>query len=277
MKSPFVGASSAPSTTLQVSEDWGKDDGILGTIALPVRDSLKTATVMSLLHTDFSFSLPRGGVHRIFVQGSILTTQRNELIQRMRGDWILFIDDDMTFSPDAIEKLVKTRDEHDLDVVSGLCFRRSYPFQPTMYFREQPTSGLYQSLEIWEDGEVVEVDATGMAFCLVTRRAIERISGPFPPLEERLAGGPPPTFFTWTGIKGEDIQFCEDLKATGSKIFVDTGVKIGHIAEIEIEVKDFWKAISERDKETEQRLRRNNKRFGIKVMTAREARRRLYG
>jgi GT2 family glycosyltransferase len=277
MKAPFVGASVAPSTVLTVNEDWGRDDNLLGTIAIPVRDSLKTATVMSLLHSDFSFAVERGGVHRIFVQGSILTTQRNELIQRMRGNWILFIDDDMTFPPDAIQKLVQTRDEHDLDVVSGLCFRRSYPFQPTLYFREQPTSGLYQSLEYWEEGEVIEVDATGMAFCLVTKRAIERIAGPFPPLEERLAGGPPPTFFTWTGIKGEDIQFCEDLKATGSKIFVDTAVQIGHIAEVEITARNFWQAIAEREKEAEQRLRRNNRRFGIKVMTAREARKRLYG
>src|SRR6185295_18211153 len=108
------------------------------------------------------------------VEGSILPSQRNELVQRMQGDWILFIDADMSFRPDAIGRLVKVREEHDLDIVGGLCFQRKAPHQPTLYMRESPFEGGYSFLEKW-DSDLVEVDGTGFAFILIHRRVFERM------------------------------------------------------------------------------------------------------
>jgi hypothetical protein len=72
----------------------------VGTMALPVRDHLNSATVTSLLGTDWSF-LGNRSVDRTILQGSVLTLQRNEAVQRMNGDWLLFVDDDMTWRPEA--------------------------------------------------------------------------------------------------------------------------------------------------------------------------------
>lgn len=250
----------------------------LGTIGIPCRDHINARTVMSLLTTDLRFAIEQQKTIPIVVlQGNALPWQRNELVNRMQGDWLLFIDDDMTWQPDAIARLVATQQEHDLDIVSGLCFRRVRPFHPTMYMREQPDEGLYAFREKWDEGEIVEVDATGMAFCLIHKRVFEMIAdGPIPPFEERMAiGGPPPLFFHWYGTVGEDLDFCQTARKAGAKIWVDTSIQIGHVGEIEIGMNEYLHAMASRDVATVAAWREQNDKLGLPTMTAEEARERL--
>jgi hypothetical protein len=245
---------------------------VIGTIAIPVRDQLSTATTSSLLATDLSKQwIPEGKtVRRDLIQGGILTLQRNAAVQRMEGDWLLFIDDDMAWQPDAVRRLVEVREEYDLDMVGGLCFRRSPPFQPTLYMREQPDSGSYNFLEKW-DSDVIEVDATGCAFLLIHKRVFERIIGmDMPPVAERLRVGPPP-IFRWDGILGEDLRFCQDAKTAGCKVFVDTRIEIGHVSEVVIGRRQFLMEMAFRDKEMLDERRRINDLMGFYTMERSEA------
>jgi hypothetical protein len=208
---------------------------------------------------------------------SILTSQRNEAIMRMRGEWLLFIDDDMVWRPDAVGKLVKRRDEFDLDMVGGLCFRRGEPFQPTMYMRETPTSGGYNFREVWDEEEVVEVDATGCAFLLIHKRVFELIAGgPMPPYAHRTReGGPPPNYFRWEGSLGEDLRYCPDAKDAGARIWVDTSSPIGHISERVVGHDDFLAQLAKRDDRTWMARKALNDSMGLPTMTQSEARERL--
>ena len=245
----------------------------LGTIAFPVRDHVNAATMTSMMMSDFRW-LPKGkSLDHNIVQGSILTSQRNEAVQRMRGEWLLFIDDDMVFPPDTIGKLVNAREEHDLDIIGGLCFQRSEPFRPTMYMREFATSGSYNFLEDWVDGEIKEVDATGCAFMLIHERVFEMIAqGPMPPYEERIKmGGPPPNFFRWEGSLGEDLRFCQDAKAAGARIWVHTGIPIDHITEHRVTRRDYLVQIAMRDDETQQMRKQLNDQMGLPTMTQQRA------
>jgi glycosyltransferase involved in cell wall biosynthesis len=215
-------------------------------------------------------------------QGNILTMQRNELVNRVRGDWLMFIDDDMVWHPGQIAQLVKTQADHDLDMVGALCYRRSAPHQPTMFMREGPTSGAFNFLEDWEDGAVIEVDATGMAFVIIHKRVFERIVAfhehrpgwKMPPYEERVTSRPP-NFFRWLGGYGEDLQFCIDAKLSGSKIFVDTSVEIDHVAEVQINRRHFLSEIANRDPEVETERRRVNTDMGLPTLSREEAKKRL--
>lgn len=262
-----------PAASVEVfSINRGEPGTACGTLAIPVRDHINTSTAASLLGTDWSWVPDGQFVQRWIIQGNILTLQRNEAVQRMEGDWILFIDDDMVWQPDTVGRLVSIRDELDLDMVGGLCFRRTDPFQPTLYMREQPTSGAYNFLEKWSD-DLVEVDATGMAFCLIHKRVFERIAGsPMPPREERVR---PTGFFAWAGSYGEDLAFCQLAKETGSRIFVDTRIQIGHIGEQTITHENYLYAIATRDERTEKDRREVNDRMGLPTMTAAEAKARL--
>jgi hypothetical protein len=251
-----------------------RDGNTVGTIAMCTRDKISAGTVISWIMSDRSSWLgPDENVGQFIVQGHVLTLQRNECIRNMAGDWILFIDDDMTWQPDAIRRLVQTQRDHDLDMVGALCFQRGDPYQPTLYMREQATSGNYVFLEDWDRDSVVEVDATGMAFVLITKRLLERIAGEFPSLETRTSkGSRPPSYFRWDekGF-GEDMTFCQDAKKAGGRIFVDTSIKTGHIGEHTITEENFLRELAERPAEATELRREVNDKMGLPTVTAIQA------
>jgi hypothetical protein len=259
----------APEITVYRAEQKGKT---VGTIAMCTRDRISAGSAISWLMADrHSFVAPDENISQFIIQGHVLTLQRNECVQRMEGDWIIFVDDDMTFQPDAIKRLVETQRKFDLDMVGGLCFQRSEPYQPTMYMREQPDAGNYVFLEDWEDGAVVEVDATGMAFVLITKRLFEAIAGEFPSLEDRL-GRRPPAYFRWDEKGyGEDLTFCQDAKKAGARIFVDTSIKTGHIGEHVANEKTFFHGLAERPDDVVNLRRHINEKLGLPTMSREQA------
>lgn len=254
-----------------------RDGEPIGTVAMVARDHINAATVTSWMMTDYRW-LPKGtSIDHVIIQGSVLTSQRNEAIQRMRGDWLLYVDDDMVWQPDAIGKLVEAREEFDLDMVGGLCFRRAEPHQPTMFMREQSDGGKYNFMEKWTEDEIVEVDATGAAFLLIHKRVFEMIAGgEMPPYEHRAQeGGPPPNFFKWEGTLGEDLRFCQDAKEAGARVWVHTGIPIGHVAERQLGYDDFLMQLARRTPEIMEARKNLNDSMGLPTMTVEEAREKL--
>jgi hypothetical protein len=255
-----------------------------GTISMPVRDHVNAATAISIATSALAPTWFEHGTVVDFniCQGNVLTMQRNDLVQRMRGDWLMFIDDDMVWNPGQLVQLIKTRDEFDLDMVGAVCFRRTAPFQPTMYVRTSPTSGPFNYLEDWPADQAVEVDATGMAFVIIHKRVFERVVAYYenqpgwtmPPFEERINQSPP-NFFRWNGGYGEDLQFCIDAKLSGSRIFVDTGIEVRHVAEVQIGREQFLAEIAKRSPELEAERQTLNDGMGLPTLTRAQARERL--
>lgn len=249
------------------------DKRCAGTIAICTRDSVKAGTATSWLMTDYSFVGPNAYVIRYFIQGHILTMQRNASLQEMEGDWIIFIDDDMVFQPDAIGRLVKTHLETGSEIVGGLCFQRAEPHQPTMYY-ESPRGG-YLYREDWEEGSVVDVDATGMAFCLISIKALSKIiqhvtgdpDAYFFSKQERQ-NLPPPQFFQWGPRYGEDFNFCRAAKNAGCRIVVDTSIAIGHIGEHVIDHKTFLRGLALREEDEAMKRKEANDLLGLPTMSA---------
>ncbi len=234
-------------TVLQVNEANAANRKCVGTIAMVTRDHVSAATAISMLMTDLSFLAADEYVQRFIIVGNVLVFQRNECISKMDGDWILFIDSDMSWQPDAVKTLVETQRKFDLDIVGGLCFQRMAPYQPTMYVKAANAEHGYTFLEDWEADAAVEVDATGMAFSLIHKRVFDRIlqhttGKSFPSFEERQGMRPPP-FFRWDGEYGEDFLFCREAKDAGNRVFVDTGVKVGHVGDHTITAENFWQEI----------------------------------
>jgi hypothetical protein len=249
-----------------------REGNTVGTIAMCTRDRIAAGTVISWMMSDrHTYLAPDENIGLFIIQGHVLTLQRNECIRNMEGDWIIFIDDDMTFQPDAIRRLVETQQEHDLDMVGALCFQRGEPYQPTLYMRESATAGNYVFLEDWERDSVVEVDATGMAFVLITKRLLLKIAGEFPDRMQRQAGRPP-SYFRWDekGF-GEDMTFCQDVKKAGGKIFVDTSIKTGHIGEITITEENFLRELADRPDETSEMRQQVNDKMGLPTVYAVQA------
>jgi hypothetical protein len=82
---------------------------------------------------------------------------------------------------------------------------------------------------------------------------------------------PPPPFFKWTGQYGEDFLFCQEAKAAGCQIFVDTSVKIGHIAEVVVTEDSFNRELAFRSEEAWQARIAQNDRMGLPTVGPKEA------
>ena len=150
-------------------------------------------------------------VRVMYKEGALIEDNRNSLIQMFWGDWIFFIDDDMTFWPEDIEKIIS----HDLDVVCGLYFRGQSPHEPLIYRDNQYANYL--------SGALIEIDACAMGFTKIKRSVIESI------------GDNP---FTRIGRMGEDLSFCKRAKDKGFKVFCDTSVQPKHLRFRQIGEKD---------------------------------------
>lgn len=144
---------------------------------------------------------------------------RNELVKQalfFGCTHILFMDTDQVYSDlDMIEKMLA----HNKPVVGAKIHRRYPPFDPLL-LRGDP-GGLYSVPdEEIEGGGLVEVGATGCGCILYDTEVFLNIDPPWFELTTGEFGQP----------IGEDVGFCEKLKAAGYKIYVDCSIDIKHLS-----------------------------------------------
>lgn len=178
------------------------------------------AGTVGVLHLDqvvapFAHSLQRmetpNNTKVSYCQGlSGIAKVRSDIAKEVQGDWLLFIDSDMEFPPHALTRLLS----HDVDIVSGLCYRKVPPFNPTLYKKQRYSDQLCY-MSTWPENTLLEVDATGTAFMLIKRKVLEAL--PDPIFEDAKVS--------------EDMNFCKKAKEAGFKVFVDTGLHIGHVGQ----------------------------------------------
>jgi hypothetical protein len=171
-----------------------------------------------------------------------------EFLDMTDGEWLWFIDTDMGFQRDTVDRLVASAEAIAAPVMGGLCFaglRRKPPSTETLYaerFLIQPTC--YEWVEVRDDSgaldeagfrpivdykrdAVIEVAATGAACLLIHRSVLANLRAEigdtwFDPVAIPGAyKGKPRTF-------SEDMSFCIRVKALGAPIYVDTSVKTTH-------------------------------------------------
>lgn len=173
-----------------------------------------------------------------FLIGSLVYDSRNKLAGlavEMDADYILWLDSDMVFRPDTLERMMAVLDEHpEIDVLSGLYFRRGQPFSPV----------LFKTLEVNEQGtldwsdfeelpdELFEIAGCGFGCVLMRTDMLLDIAA-------KEGGG---RWFTPIADAGEDCAFCIRARREGYRIFCDPTVDCGHMAYTPV-TKDFWKAL----------------------------------
>lgn len=162
------------------------------------------------------------------------------------SDWLLWIDSDIGFEQDALEKLLAVADPKDAPIVGGLCFIEGdythdwrgglrSSLAPTLYDWAwiEPKNGMPGSYKMitrseWPQDQVTRVGATGCGMLLTHRSVYERISAW---LQEQ--GAPPNIWFERIpgpdGERcGEDISFCLRAHQIGVPVLVHTGVTTTH-------------------------------------------------
>jgi hypothetical protein len=161
------------------------------------------------------------------IQNSIVHDAREFIAdQFIKSDCshLMFIDSDMTFHPQSVEYLLR----HGKDFVTAKAFKRVYPYQPCFYTKLEVDPEIKLESPIQYGDGLLPIEGAGMACVLISRKAFEAIAKPY--------------FFPLANV-GEDLTFCYKLKQAGIKMYCDTTIQFGHLAQVEIMETDFQKAL----------------------------------
>ena len=164
-----------------------------------------------------------------FQMGSLIYNSRNYLATaavKMEADYILWLDSDMVFPSDTLERLWKDRDKGD--IVTGIYYRRVEPYKPVLYSRlDIDDNGCqWENCEDIKD-EIFEVEGCGFG-CVLTPTNVfidvmNRFGNMFSPIN---------------GV-GEDLSFCWRAKQCGYNIVADPGIPLGHVGHYVVDRKFY--------------------------------------
>lgn len=168
-----------------------------------------------------------GGGHLPNSSGANVTNARNEIVAKFLdghdADWLWFIDTDMVFDPDILDRLVESAHPTDRPIVGALCFSIQDGFRacPTLYMiREDGKAG-----RIYDYPQNTTMRCfTGTGCLLIHRTALEAM--------RTKEYDPAYPWFQETRTQdlpiGEDITFCIRAEAMGIPVHVDTSIRCGH-------------------------------------------------
>lgn len=191
-------------------------------ICIPCMDMVHTAFMQSLL------SMRMVGEVRFAIScSSLIYDARNKLAeQAIDGEYdrCLWLDSDMVFPADTMERLSVHLDS-GIEMVSGIYFTRKAPVTPVIY----DNCGYYESKGLtvptahafydYPKDQLVEVEGLGFGCVMLSVPMLADI--------KKRYGMP----FTPVMGFGEDLSFCGRVIDSGRKIYCDTSVKCGHIAQ----------------------------------------------
>ena len=154
-----------------------------------------------------------------FQIGSLIYTSRNDLASKaieMDADFVLWLDSDMTFSPDLARRLSARLDE-GCEYVSAFYTTRKNPIRPCVFKNFTADPPVMEFYEDYPRNSLFEIAGSGFGGVMVStgliRRVLEAYGRPFSPI---------------LGV-GEDLSFCARARALGARLYCDSSIKMGHI------------------------------------------------
>ncbi len=204
-------------------------------IAVPCMDSVPARFAHSLA------MLKKVGKCAItFEIGSLVYVSRNNIAVRaveLESDFVLWLDSDMVFTPDLLERLMADIEKYDADFVTGIYFRRVQPFTPTLFDKLEINDGVTDWTEVTDiPDKVFEVGGCGFGCVLMKSDVLFDVQGKFG------------NCFAPINNTGEDLSFCWRARQCGYKILADPEITCGHVGHTII-TKDFYESYRSNTKE----------------------------
>lgn len=225
-------------------------------------------------------------IQYLMLPGSLVEKARNEAVRTMlrnKQEWLLFIDGDCTFAPNAILTILVSAfgEFPQADVMGAWCPLRGELALPTI----DTGTGTWESH--YPGSGILAVMRTGGAFLLCKKKVFDALRDPWfrmrvparpidfmaevdnyarikfdgqnpfrntpdqywERLEKCAADDPSIVVDNFVPVEvGEDSGFCDRVKLAGFNIFVNTNIACGHVDQKVLQWVDHKKAIEESEK-----------------------------
>jgi hypothetical protein len=154
--------------------------------------------------------------------GNILAGPNQPPFKGLEYDYMMWIDSDIIFNTADFFKLL----ESPHDVTAGLYLMENMKTFPIIqkfdssYLKEHGNFELMREENLSRE-KYIKVDYAGMGWMLIKQGVVEKIRYPWFYAELQK----------WDTIEemvGEDIAFCMSLNSSGTDIYVDTTIRVGH-------------------------------------------------
>lgn len=153
--------------------------------------------------------------------GSLIYTSRNSLAMmaiQMDADFVFWLDSDMVFKSDTLVLMMDTLKKNDLDILTGLYFRRVPPYSPVLFDKLEQNGEITEFSEFNKiPDELFEVGGCGFGCVLMKTDVFFDVQSKFG------------NMFAPRGNNGEDVAFCIRARECGYKIYCDPSIVCGHV------------------------------------------------
>ena len=184
-------------------------------ICIPHLGLIKAQTVGSLVRLIKNIKVDW---RVLMAEGSILHVTRERLVKRaidLGCSHVLFVDSDMEFEPDALDKLLK----RDKDIIGVLYNTRGEPKNLTVKIHDENGKDIKEI----DDTGLMKCAAVATGFMLIKTDVFKKLTHPW---------------FFWESTEdgdvktGEDMWMCNKARKAGFEIYCDCTIKIGHIGDM---------------------------------------------
>ena len=155
-----------------------------------------------------------------FQMGSLIYNSRNYLATaavKMEADYVLWLDSDMVFSSDVLQRLWQDRDKGD--IITGVYYRRVEPYKPVLFSKLEIENDQCQwdGYDDFPQDKLFEVAGCGFGCVLTPTNVFVDVINKFGNMFSPLAG------------VGEDLSFCWRARQCGYNIVADPSIQLGHV------------------------------------------------
>jgi len=181
-----------------------------------------------------------------------LADARNTAVREFLADstagWLFWIDTDMGFAPDTVDRLIEAADPVDRPVVGALAFanrevdndgmggRRSVIAPVVLDWKTIDGESGFDTRWDYPRDTVTRVHGVGSACVLIHRSVFERVAAQFGPNWYSRARNP-----STNALISEDLSFCVRVNALDIPLHVHTGVRTTHAKLAWLGEEDYWR------------------------------------
>lgn len=151
---------------------------------------------------------------------------RNQLVERMEGEWLLMLDTDLEFEPDLLLRMLDRMVRMDLPVLTGVYRYRQPPHSPVLYLWDS-AGERFRPIAKMPAAPVFKVAGAGGG-CLLVRRPV------YQNVWHELGEKP----FDRLMNNSEDLSFFLRLLRLGVPAWCDQRITAGHLRTLPVTAAD---------------------------------------